>query len=137
VSGNTHRSVMGSFVPRKIIFPLNLTQHAVSENTTRHPTLHKIQMLISEATLRAGTMCPSSTYCYPGISTSHMCVERTIFPSGNLMLMGFGAIRTFCMGVSFITHKVVHPISAIPCWESMGLSYARSVHIPYSVIHLR
>ena len=72
-------------------------------------------MPISEATLRARTMCPSCTYDNPGISTSHMCVERTVFPSGSLMLMGFGAIHTFCMGVSFITNKVVHPISAIPC----------------------
>ena len=72
-------------------------------------------MPTSEATLRAETMCPSSTYGNPGISTSHMCVERTVFPSGNLMLMGFGAIHTFCMGVSFITNKVVHPVSAIPC----------------------
>jgi hypothetical protein len=60
-------------------------------------------------------MCPSSTCGNPGISTSHMCVERTVFPSGNFMLRGLGAIRTFCMGVSAITNTVVAPVSAIPC----------------------
>ena len=83
--------------------------------TTRHPTLHKIRMPISEATLRAGTMCPSSTCGNPGISTSQMCVERTVFPSGNFMLRGLGAIRTLRMGVSAITNTVVAPVSAIPC----------------------
>jgi len=38
-----------------------------------------------------------------------------VFPSGNFMLRGLGAIRTFCMDVSAITNKVVAPISAIPC----------------------
>jgi len=60
-------------------------------------------------------MCPSSTCGNPGISTSHMCVERTVFPSGNLMLRGLGAIHTFFMGVSTITNTVVAPVSAIPC----------------------
>ena len=115
MSGNTHRSVLGSFVPRKIIFPLYLTYHAVSVNITLHPTLHKIQMPMSEATLRAGTMCPSSTCGNPGISTSHMCVERTVFPSAFFMVSGFVALRTFCMGVSAITNTVVAPVSAIPC----------------------
>ena len=72
-------------------------------------------MPISEATLRAGTMCPSSTCGNPGISTSHMCVEHTVFPSGNFMLRGLGEICTFCMGVSAITNTVVAPVSAIPC----------------------
>ena len=72
-------------------------------------------MPISEATFRAGTMCPSSTCGNPGISTSHMCVDRTVFPSGNFMLSGLSAIRTFCMGVSAITNTVVAPVSAIPC----------------------
>ena len=72
-------------------------------------------MPISEATFRAGMMCPSSTCINPGVSTSHMCVERTVFPSGNFMVRGLGAIRTFCIGVSAITNNVVAPISAIPC----------------------
>ncbi len=60
-------------------------------------------------------MCPSSTCGNPGISTSQMCVERTVFPSGNFMLRGLGAILTFCMGVFAITNTVVAPVSAIPC----------------------
>jgi hypothetical protein len=60
-------------------------------------------------------MCPLSTCSNPGISTSHMCVDRTVFPSGNFMLRGLGATRTFCMGVSAITNTVVAPVSAIPC----------------------
>ena len=38
-----------------------------------------------------------------------------MFPSGNFMLRGLGAIRTFRMGVSAITNTVVAPVSAIPC----------------------
>ncbi len=60
-------------------------------------------------------MCPSSTCGNPGISTSHMCVERTVFPSGNFMLRGLDAIRAFCIGVFAITNTVVAPVSAIPC----------------------
>jgi hypothetical protein len=60
-------------------------------------------------------MCPSSICGNPGISTSHMCVERTVFPSGNFMLSGLGAIRIFFMGVSAITNIVVAPVSAMPC----------------------
>jgi hypothetical protein len=59
-------------------------------------------------------MCSLSTCGNPGISTSHMCMERTVFPSGNFMLRGLGAIRTFCMGVFAITNTVVAPVSAIP-----------------------
>jgi hypothetical protein len=44
-----------------------------------------------------------------------MCVERTVFPSGNFMMRGLGAIRTFRMGVSAITNTVVAPVFAIPC----------------------
>ena len=80
-----------------------------------NPTSYFAQDSNAEATLRAGTMCPSSTCGNPGISTSHMCVERTVFPSGNFMLRGLGAISTFCMGVSAITNTVVAPVSAIPC----------------------
>ena len=60
-------------------------------------------------------MCPSSTCGRPGISTSHMHMECTIFSSGNLMLRGLDAICTFFLGVSAITNTVVAPISAIPC----------------------
>ena len=82
VIGNTHKSVFGSLLPVKIIFPLYLTEHAVFVNITIHPTLHNIQIPMREATLRSGTTCPSSTCGRPGISRSHMCVEYTILPSG-------------------------------------------------------
>ena len=60
-------------------------------------------------------MCHLSTCGNLEISTSHMCVERTVFPPGNFMVSGLGALRTFCMGVSAITNKVVAPVSAFPC----------------------
>jgi hypothetical protein len=56
-------------------------------------------------------MCPLSTCGKPGISTSHMCMECTISPSGKFMLRGFGASRTFFMGVFAITITDVAPIS--------------------------
>ena len=72
-------------------------------------------MPIREATLRAGTMCPSSTCGRPGILTSHMCVEQTIFPLGIFLFRGSGAICTFYMGVLAITNTDVAPVSATPC----------------------
>jgi len=60
-------------------------------------------------------MCPSSTCGRPGISTSLMCVECTIFPSGKFMFSGLDAMHTFFMGVFAITNTDVASVSAIAC----------------------
>ena len=49
------------------------------------------------------------------LSTSHMCVECTIFPSGKFMFSGLDAMHTFFMGVFAITNTDVAPVSAIAC----------------------
>jgi hypothetical protein len=80
-----------------------------------HPILHNIQIPISNATVRSGTMCPSNTYGNPGISRSHTCVDFTIVPSGKLILRGFVAGCTFFIGVSFMTIIDIAPVSGTAC----------------------
>ncbi len=61
-------------------------------------------------------MCPSSTCGNPGISRSHICVDRTTKPSGKLILSGFVAGRTFFMlGVFFMIIIDVASVSATAC----------------------
>ena len=88
----------------------------MSVNNTVHPILHNILIPISDATVRSGTMCPSNTYGNPGISRSQICVDFTLVPSGQLIVRGFVAGRTFfILGVFFMIITDVAPVSATAC----------------------
>jgi hypothetical protein len=60
-------------------------------------------------------MCPSNTCGNPGISRSHICVDFTFVPSGNLILRGFVGRHTFFIGVFFMTNMDVAPVSTTAC----------------------
>ena len=70
--GRVHRSVVGSFMPVKIIFPLYLTTHFSLSNLTVHPAAVRTRILNREAIDNSSRVCPTSVVGIPGINIS-MC----------------------------------------------------------------
>ena len=54
--GSVHRSVVGSFIPVKIIFPLYFTTHFSMSNLTVHPASVRTRIPNREAIDNSGTM---------------------------------------------------------------------------------
>jgi hypothetical protein len=71
-SGSVHNSVAGSLTPHKITFQLNITSHFLLLKRTLHPALHSKHMLMRDATLSEGTMCPVETVGSPGILIAYV-----------------------------------------------------------------
>ena len=120
--GRVHRSVDGSFFPRKITFPLYHTLHFFLVNNTLHPASHKTLIPINNAMDSLGTTCPTSTFGSPGIIMSHVCVDITFVPSGRLMVSGCTARRKFLHGVPSMMKIEVAPVSAIACNAAMAIA---------------
>ena len=70
-----HRSVDGSFSPRKIIFQLYVTIQSPFVNVTSHPTSVRIRIPKSKAMDKSGMMCPIKVTGRPLIWMSHICVD--------------------------------------------------------------
>ena len=121
--GSVHRSVDGSFVPLKIIFPLYHTLQFVLVNTTLHPALHRTLMPINNAIDNFRTTCPTNTFGSPGIVMSHVCVDFTFVLSGRLIVSGRIANWRFLHGVPSMMKIDNAPVSAIACDAEMVIAF--------------
>ncbi len=95
--GRVQRSVVGSFIPTKIVLPLYLTNHFLPSNFTMHPASVSTRIPKREAMDNSGTMCPTRVVGRPGITMSHICVDSTQWPLANATLRGhvvFCLLRT-------------------------------------------
>jgi hypothetical protein len=113
--GRTHKSVLGSSYLIEITLPPYITYHAVFVEITIQPALHSMHMPTSNATVKSGTICPSSIGGKPGSSKLHRCVNLTTLPLGKLMVRGFVAGQIFLIGFPFNTMTKVAPVSATAC----------------------
>ncbi len=110
-NGRVHKSVAGSFTPRKIIAPLYRTMQLFLLNVTMHPASIRSRMPNSEAIERSGMMCPVSIAGSPPILMSHMCVDRTSRPLANATFNGCVVGCLLTTGVPSITKIWVAPES--------------------------
>ncbi len=118
-NGRVHKSVAGSFSPRKIMAPLYRTVQLVLSNVTVHPASVRTQIPNSEAIDRSGIMCPVSTVRSPSILMSYtMCVDTTIRPSANATFSGCVVGRLLTTGVPSIIKIWVAPESAMASYVS-------------------
>jgi hypothetical protein len=113
VSGRVHKSVVGSFYPRKIMVFLYVTSHFFLSKVTLHPALHRILMPIRDAIVIPGTICPINIVGRPGTVMSQMCVETTLPPSGKGMVIRWSAIHKFLTDIPFIM-KIGHSCTKLP-----------------------
>ncbi len=74
--GRVQRSVVGSFIPTKIVLPLYLTTHFLLSNFTVHPASVSIRIPKREVMDNSGMMCPTRVVGRLGITMSHICVDR-------------------------------------------------------------
>ena len=98
----------------------------MSSNTTVQPALHSGRMPIKEAMARWGTMCPVKMVGRPGIAISHLCVERTMLPSGKLILSGFLDSRLLSTSTPSMIKIDVAPVSAMAWSVAMEIPAAIS-----------
>ena len=111
--GRVHRSVVGSFMPVKLIFPLYLTTHFSLLNLTVHPAVVRTRIPNREAIDNSGTICPTSVVGSPGIMMSHICVDITRRPSANDTFSGHVVFCLLWTGIPSMTKIWVAPESAI------------------------
>ncbi len=111
--GSIHKSVDGSLNPRKITIPLNITSHFVLSNVTLHPALQRGHMLMSEAIVNDGTICPVSVVVSPGMFISHTCVDWILLPSCKLIVRGDTAMCLLSTAAPSMMNMDVAPMSAI------------------------
>ncbi len=58
------------------------------------------------------------------MSTSHICVDTILFPSGRLICIGFVATQMFLAGAPAITNTDVAPVLATACVDAICIAFA-------------
>ena len=101
--GRVHKSVVGSFMPVKVIFPLYLTTHFSLSNLTVHPAAVRTPIPNSEAIDNSGTLRPMSVGGSPGIMMSHICVDVTRRSSANDTFSGHVVFCLLWTGIPSMT----------------------------------
>ena len=120
--GRVHRSVVGSFIPVKIIFPLYLTTHFSLSNLTVHPAAVRTRIPNKEVIDNSGTIWPTSFVGSPGIIMSHICVDITRRPSANATFSGHVVSRLLWTGMPSMTKIWVAPESAIASFDAIVIA---------------
>jgi hypothetical protein len=118
--GSIHKSVDGSLNPRKIIFLLNITSHFVLSNVTLHPALQRGLMLMSEAIVNDGTICPVSVVGRPRMFISHTCVDWILLPYGKSIVMGDTAMHLLSTAAPSMMNMDITPVSPIAWCIAIG-----------------
>ncbi len=111
--GRVQRSVVGSFIPTKIVLLLYLMTHFLLSNFTVHPTSISTRIPKREAMDNSGTMCPTRVVGRPGITMSHICVDSTRRPSANATLRRHVVFCLLRTGVPSIMKIWIAPKSSI------------------------
>ena len=117
--GSIHRSVVGSFMPVKIFFPLYLTTHLLMSNLTVHPTAVRTRIPNREALDNSGTIWPTSVVGRPGIIILHICVNSTLRPFAKATFSGHVILRRLWTSMPSMTNIWVAPESAIASFDAI------------------
>ena len=120
--GSVHRSVVGSFMPVKIMFPLYLTTHFSLSNLTVQPAAVRTRIPNKDAMDNSGMICPTSVVGSPGIMMSHICVDVTRRPLANETFSGHVVFCLLWTGIPSMTKICVAPKSAIASVDAIVIA---------------
>ncbi len=83
----------------------------------------------SDATAKAGMMCPVRTVGRPEMAMLHTCVDCTLRPSEKLIVNGLDATCLLATLMSFMTKMDVAPVSAITCNVTIVMVFKASCEV--------
>ncbi len=90
---------MHAFAAAQIVRPRYLIKHPIFVNSTLHPVLHSVTMLMRECEANPGMMWARRAILgRSGKSSMHVCVDCTRAPLGKHATMGLVARRTLLTG---------------------------------------
>lgn len=112
VNGNVHSLVRGSRGPVRTVVLCFLTAHVSAVKVTVYPASQRRLVEMREAVVRPGTTwAVIASGDKPGKFSVAMCVDRSVFPSGRVTVMGAGSGRLFSTGAVSVTKWLVAPES--------------------------
>ena len=120
--GSVHRSVVGSFMPVKIMLPLYSTTYLSLSNLTAHPAAVRTRIPNREAIDNSRTIWPKSGVGRPGIIISHICVDITLRPSAKAIFSGHVVCRRLWTGILSMFNIWVAPESAIASFNAIFIA---------------
>ncbi len=110
--GIIHNPVRVHLLPRRIVRPRYLIKHPISVNSTSHPALHSIAMLMRECEANPGMMWARRAIVgRVGKSSMHVRVDCTRAPLGKHATMGLMARWTLLTGALVVRKLLVAPES--------------------------
>jgi hypothetical protein len=99
-------------LPHRIVRPRYLIEHPIFVNSTLHPTLLSMTMLMRECEANPGMMLARHALVgRSGKSSMHVCVDCTRAPLGKCATMGLMACRTLLMEALVVRKLLVAPES--------------------------
>jgi hypothetical protein len=104
--GIIHNPVRMHLLPHRIMRPQYLIKHPIFMNSTSHPALHSMTMLMRECEANLGMMC-ARVVGRSGKSSVHVCVDCTRAPLGKCATMGLMARRTLLMGALVVRKLLI------------------------------
>jgi hypothetical protein len=126
--GIIHNPVHMYLLPHRIVHPRYLIEHPTFVNSTSHPAVHSVTMLMRECEANPGMMRGRRAGVgRSGKSSVHVCVNCTRSPLGKRAMMGFMARWTLLMGALVVRKLLVAPESKIAqlLMESMSMLTVR------------
>jgi hypothetical protein len=126
--GIIHNPVRMHLLLHRIVRPRYLIEHPIFVNSTSHPTLHSMTMLMRECEANPGMMwARHAVVGRLGKSSMHVCVDCTHALLGKHAMMGLMARWTLLMGALIMRKLLVAPESKMAqlLIESMLMLTAR------------
>ena len=119
--GSCHSLVCGSRGPCNTVLPWLVTLHIFLVKVTSHPLSQNCRVANNDVCVNFGTMWPAVVSCgNQGMSRLQVCEDSILLPSGNVILMGWMAMRLFVTGASAWRKWPVAPESEIPIVAVVG-----------------
>ncbi len=119
--GRCHNLVWRSWGPCNTVLPPRVTLHTFLVNVTSHPWSQNCLVASSDVCVNFGTMWPAVISCGShGMLRLQVCDDCILLPSGNVILMGWMAMRLFVTGASAWRKWPVAPESEIPIVAVVG-----------------
>jgi hypothetical protein len=105
--GNIHNPVPMHLPPHRIMRLRYLLKHPIFVNSTSHPTLHSVTMLMRECEANPGMMwARRAGVGRLGKSSMHVCVDCTRSPLGKHAMMGLMA-RWMLLSEALVMRKLL------------------------------
>ncbi len=86
-------------------------------------------MPTSDVMAKSGRMCLVRTVERPGIAMLHTCVDRTLSPSGRLIVNGFDAVHLLTTSMLSIMNMNIALVSVIACVAAIVIAIKASCEV--------